>query len=34
VQLSHALVLDEDIDEAAHVLGAAAGYAHLSPLLT
>jgi hypothetical protein len=34
VRLSHALVLDKDIDEATRVLGAAAGYAHLSPRLT
>jgi hypothetical protein len=33
VRLSHALVLDKDIDEAARVLGDAAGYAHLSPRL-
>ncbi len=34
VRLGHALVLDKDIDEAAHVLGAAASYARLSPRLT
>lgn len=34
VRLSHALVLDKDIDEAAHVLGVAASHARLSPRLT
>lgn len=34
VRLSHALVLDKDIDEAAHVLSDAAGYARLAPRLT
>jgi transcriptional regulator with XRE-family HTH domain len=34
VRLSHALVLDKDIDEAAHVLGSAASHARLSPRLT
>ena len=34
VQPSHALILDKDINEAAHVLGDAVGYARLSPLLT
>ncbi|MGH3888130.1 MAG: helix-turn-helix domain-containing protein [Pseudonocardiaceae bacterium] len=34
VRLSHALVLDKEIDEAAHVLGDAASYARLSPRLT
>jgi hypothetical protein len=33
-RLSHALVLNKDIDEAARVLGDAAGHAHLSPRLT
>ncbi|MGH4001213.1 MAG: hypothetical protein ACRDTJ_27570, partial [Pseudonocardiaceae bacterium] len=34
VRLSHALVLDKDINEAAHVLGTAASHARLSPRLT